>query len=470
MSDFQNILIEISCFIIVIGILQNLIYLLQIPLAFIELRRLRQRDNKEHSRWLVTSAITMPISILVPAYNEEVSIVENVSAILTMQYPEYEVIVINDGSKDQTLQKLIDAFGLIPSKKTYEQIVPHKKIKNVYVSQFNPDLIVIDKDNGGGKADATNAGISVSRYPIFCTVDADSLLEPSALLKTIQPFIDDPERVVAVGGTVRIINGCRVENGEIKEIKLSKKLLPLFQTLEYIRAFLMGRLAFCRLKIVTIISGAFGVFKKDAVLKVGGYSIDSIGEDYELVLKLHKYFLKNKEDYEVKFIPEPVCWTEVPESLKSLRSQRIRWQQGALEGFFKHIEMFMNPKYGRIGMLGFLLSFIFDILGPLAELFGYVLIIPLLFMGKIGLLLTIDFFIVFFVFGVFISVMSLILEEISLKRFKTAEDLLTLGLIAIAENFGYRVLNNIWRIMGCVRFLRRDRSWGEMVRVGHEKT
>lgn len=447
-----------------LGLFQNFVYLLQIPLAAMELLRMKQRSQDDHTWWLVTSDITLPITIIIPAYNEEVTISDTVLATLGTQYPSYEVVVVNDGSTDKTLNMLIEQYKLTKGDRFYEPHLQHKPVRGIYTSDVYTNLVVVDKENGG-RSDALNAGIDVSRNPLFCTLDADSLLDPSALLKTVQPFIDKPNEVVATGGTVRILNGCYVENGVIKEVRLTTKLLPLFQVVEYMRAFLMGRLAYSRLGILTIISGAFSVFRRDIAVAVGGFNTTTIGEDYELVMKIHKHCRKTGRKYEMRFVPEPVCWTEVPESLEVLRSQRIRWQQGGLEVFFTHKEMLLNPKYGRIGMIAYPLNFIFDVVGPLLELTGYVLVPIFYFLDALNVEMMIAFLSLFFVFGVFISMMSLVLEELSLRRFSRARGLMILAFAAVVENFGYRQYNNIWRIIGWWRFLRRKQVWGTMTRV-----
>ncbi|MGD9639433.1 MAG: glycosyltransferase [Alphaproteobacteria bacterium] len=462
---FHIEIVYFSYAILALGLFQNFIYLLQIPLAAAELFRMKLKQHDEHTWWLVTSDITIPISVIIPAFNEEITICNTVKATLNTQYPSFEVIVVNDGSKDDTLNALINKYNLNKTDRFYENNLIHKKIRGIYTTPTYPNLVVIDKENGG-RSDAINVGIDISRNPLFCTLDADSLLDPSALLKTVQPFIDKPDKIVATGGTVRILNGCDVEDGVIKKVRLTYKLLPLFQIVEYIRAFLMGRLAWSRVGILTIISGAFSVFRRDIAIKVGGFSTTTIGEDFELVMKIHKYCLKNKQEYEMKFVPEPVCWTEAPENLSVLKSQRIRWQQGGLEVFFKHIEMLLNPRYGRIGIIAYPTIFIFDVIGPLAELAGYFLIPIFYLLGALNIEFMIAFLCLFFVFGVFISMMSLVLEEMSLKRFSSAKDLFILGLAGILENFGYRQFNNIWRIIGWWRFLLKKQKWGDMKRVG----
>ncbi len=465
MDFFYKEIIYFSYGILVLGIIQNVTYLIQLPLAAMALFRARLRTQDDHTWWLVTSNITLPISIIIPAYNEELILSKVIVSTMATQYPSFDIIVVNDGSTDNTLKLLIKRFKLKKTERWYEESLPHKVIKGIYTSPSYANLIVVDKENGG-RSDALNAGIDISRHPILCTLDADSLLDSSALLKTIQPFLEKPDTMMATGGTVRILNGCEIKNSIIKKVRLSKKILPLFQVVEYIRAFLMGRLAWSYVGILTIISGAFAIFKRDMVIKVGGFDKKTIGEDSDLVVKIHEYCRFHKIDYEVRFVPEPVCWTEVPETIAVLGNQRIRWQQGGLEVFFNHIKMLMNPRYGRIGLLAYPLMFIFDVLGPLAELIGYIFIPIFYAFGGLDIDFMIAFFCLFFVFGIFISTMSLVLEELSLKRFIDIKDLLLLGFIAIIENFGYRQINNIWRLVGWWRFIRKKQVWGEMKRTG----
>lgn len=464
-DTYREEIIYFSYGILALGLFQNVIYLIQLAVAGFVLLRTKIRKQEEHSLWLLTSDITIPISVIIPAYNEEVTICDTVMATLGTQYPSFEVIVVNDGSKDNTLQVLIDTYQMKKTDRFYENTLTHQEVRAIYTSPIYPNFVLVDKENGG-RSDALNAGIDIARNPLFCTLDADSILDPSALLETVQPFIDAPETTVASGGTIRILNGCEVKYGVIKKVLLTNKILPLFQVVEYMRAFLMGRLALSQMGILTIISGAFAIFRRDIILKVGGFNTKTIGEDFELVMKIHKYCLEHKQKYRMKFIPEPVCWTEVPESLQVIRSQRIRWQQGGLEVFFRHINMFMNPQYGRIGFIAYPLIFISDVLGPIAELIGYILL-PLFYtIGALNADFMVAFLCLFFVFGVFISVMSLVFEEMSLKRFNSVKELLILGYMAIIENFGYRQYNNIWRIIGWWRFLRKKQHWGTMTRVG----
>lgn len=457
--------IIVSVLILMVGLFQNLIYALQIPLAALELLKVRRRFRDNNTPWLLQTDLVLPISIVIPAYNEAVTIEETTKSALLMKYPSFKVIIVNDGSKDNTLKVLQEKFNLQETSYYFEQSIKHKPIRGIYSSDAFPNLVVVDKENGG-RSDALNTGIDICKTPLFCTVDADSILEPVALLNSIVPFIDNPETTMATGGSVRVLNGCEIDKGYISQVGLPKNLLALFQVVEYMRAFLMGRLALSKVGMLTLVSGAFSVFRRDIVIDVGGFDPKTIGEDYELVMKIHTHCRKNKIDYQIKFVPEPVCWTEVPEHLSVLRSQRIRWQQGGLEVFFKYKHLLFNPKYGRIGMVALPINFIIDVLGPIFELLGMFLFPYFFFMGLIDYQMFKAFVAVFFLFGIYISVMSLILEELSLKRFSHVKGLMILGFVAIIENFGYRQFNNIWRIKGWWRFVTKKQVWGNMIRVG----
>jgi len=463
----ETIFINVVCWgILAIGLIQNFTYAIQLPAAALELREHSQAEDTESAFQLLISDVVMPISMIVPAYNEESSIVANVRSLLSLHYSEIEIIIVNDGSKDNTLKVLIDTFQMLPVIRAYEPAVKHAKIRGLYSSPNYPRLLVVDKENVGSKADASNAGINLSRNPLFCVVDADSMLEEKALLSAVRPFMEDPQNMIAVGGTVRVLNGCKVKNGKIVEMKLPRNILALAQYLEYIRAFLVARLAWSRWGMLSIISGAFGIFRRDIALEVGGFSHNTVGEDYDLITKMHRHMLDNKRPYSMRYVPEPVCWTEVPESLEILGRQRKRWQRGAIEVFFKNIGMLLNPKYGKIGLVGATNNLIVDVIDPFLEVFGYV-ILPLAWMlGILNTEFAMAYILLFFMFGVFISVSSLILEEMELHRVPRGRDLALLTLVAVIENFGYRQLNNVWRAMGFWDFLRGKKHWGVMKRKG----
>jgi cellulose synthase/poly-beta-1,6-N-acetylglucosamine synthase-like glycosyltransferase len=328
--------------------------------------------------------------------------------------------------------------------------------------------VVVDKQNGG-KADALNCAVNLARAPIVCSMDADSLLEQDSLLRAVRPFVDDPQRTVAVGATVRVGNGCRIAHGHVVEVRLAPSFLAVLQTIEYLRAFLMARLAWSEIGSLTIVSGAFGLFRRQVIVDVGGYSRDTVGEDLELIVRIHRHMRERALDYRVDFVPEPVCWTQVPESLAVLGRQRSRWQRGALETFFQHRDMLFRPRYGRIGSVAFPNMLLVDVIGPIAEMLGYLLVPMFWFLGILSVDYLLAFLALTFAFGIAISTGSLVLEELELRRFPRTRELSLLLAAAILENFGYRQLNNVWRIVGLWQYLRGHTDWGHMARLGFRK-
>lgn len=450
--------------IIAVGVLQNALYLFQLAVAFATMRR-EASDAGMAALWERFSEVTPPISLLAPAYNEEATIVESVRSQLALEFPHYEVIVINDGSKDGTLRTLIEAFGLQPASRAYDLGVSHKPIRGLYASPRLPRLLVVDKENGG-KSDALNAGINVARSPLICAMDADSLLESASLMHVARCYAQDPERVIAIGGTIRVANGCRIHAGRVVEARLPRNLLALFQTVEYLRAFLMARVAWSRLDTLLLISGAFGIFRRQIAVEVGGYSHGTVGEDLELVVKMHRRMRQAGRPYRVVYLPEAVCWTEAPESLAVLGRQRRRWQRGALEVFVKHKDMLRQRRYGRVAWLGFSQILLIDVVGPAAELLGYVLCLIYAALGILSLPYFYAFTALTFCCGVTVSTGAVILQELRLARFERTRDLVILLLAAVAENFGYRQLCNIWRIRGTWDYMRGTSGWGTMTRKG----
>jgi len=444
-------------------------YLILLVISYFSVLRYQRRTQHEQWRRAIQSPLTIPVSIITPAYNEELTIDESVKSLLMLEYPDFEVIVVNDGSKDKTLEKLKVVFNLHPIPADIEEKVPCKQIVGVYRSPDNPNLVVVDKVNGG-KADALNAGINISRYPLMCAIDADSLIEGGALLRVTKPFLERPEKTVAVGGIVRIANGCTIEAGRIVRVGLSRAWLPLIQTVEYLRAFLFGRSGWSALHSLLIISGAFGVFRKDVVIAVGGYRHETVGEDMELVVRMHRHLREQKREYEMHFLPDPVCWTEVPESLKALGRQRNRWQRGLIDTLRLHRRMMLNPRYGIIGMVAFPYFVFFEMLAPVVELSGYI-IIPLSYaLGIVNLPFFVLFLTVAILVGVILSTGAVVLEELFYRRYPRTSDLVKLVVAAFLENFGYRQLTLWWRLKGFWDYFSGKTAWGKMERKGFAET
>lgn len=426
-----------------------------------KLMRIRMVDGLPQ----IYSGLTPPISLLVPAYNEQASIASSVHSMLQLSYQEFEIVVINDGSKDDTLKVLEREFALIPFPEAYRQRLGTQPVRGIYRSTLYNNLRVIDKENGG-KADSLNAGINTARYPLFCGVDADSILQRDSLQRMAQPFLEDA-RVVAAGGSIRIANGCRVSNGFLQKVDLPKKILPLLQIVEYLRAFLFGRMGWSPLNAMLIISGAFGLFKKEAVIEAGGYRTGTIGEDMELVVRIHRLYRRAKKPYRIVFVPDPICWTEAPEDLATLKNQRIRWQRGLLESLSLNLGLLCHYRGGAAGWLAFPFMLLFEALGPIIELAGYLFMFALFLSGMISGQALWVFLFVAIGFGILLSVSSLLLEEITFHIYPRPRHLLLLLLVVLLENFGYRQINSWWRFVGIVRWLRGGQAkWGDMKRSG----
>lgn len=447
-------------------ILQYSLYTIQTVLAGVEMLRVKFFDLRNENEWLFATKSVPGISLLVPAYNEALTIADNVRSLLTLNYPVFEIIVVNDGSTDATAKILLEAFRLEPVRLRRPHLAPCRTIRGIYRQADYPNLIFIDKENGG-KADALNAALNYARNALVCGVDADSLLDPYSLLKAVRPFIEHPNSQVAVGATIRISNGCTVKGGVVVQERAPAQLVPLLQVTEYLRAFLIARVAANRLKTTALISGAFGLFKRTAVLQVGGYTHGTVGEDMELVLKLHRHFLERKEPCRIFFIPDPLCWTEAPNSLAVLWRQRTRWQRGMCEVLWMHRDMMLRPRYRQIGMIALPMFVLADIVGPFLDVLGLIMFPLACAFGLIDFEFTMAYFMLVVFYGIFLSMTALVLGELTVFQTMRKRDALALSLAAIAENFGYRQINLWWRIEGIWQFLRKNREWGIMTRLGH---
>lgn len=411
------------------------------------------------------SGLEPPVSILVPAFNESAIIAAAIRSLLQLHYPEYEIVVINDGSTDDTLEVLRREFGLVPCSGAWRNQVPSKPVQGVYQSTVHPNLRVVDKENGR-KADSMNAGINYSLYPLFCAVDADSILQRDSLRRVVQPFLEDP-LTVAAGGTIRIANGCKVRGGFLTEVDLPGKFLPLMQILEYLRAFLFGRLGWEPFNAVLIISGAFGLFRRDVVTEIGGYRTDTLGEDMELVMRLHRHLGGAGRPYRLHYVPDPICWTEAPEDLKTLRSQRTRWQRGLSESLLWNRSLLFHRRGGGAGWLAFPFFLLFEWFGPLVELSGLVFMASAAIIGVVSPLAFFSFLFVAVMWGILLSVTALLLEEMSFHMYLKPRHLVTLLGIAFLESFGYRQINTWWRLQGMWMWITKTKtSWEPMARSG----
>jgi cellulose synthase/poly-beta-1,6-N-acetylglucosamine synthase-like glycosyltransferase len=440
------------------------LYSVLLLLSAAELRRHAARASSSALRWMLRSPLAPPITVIVPAYNEEAGITDSVRSLLALEYPQLEVIVVNDGSTDGTLWSLIEVFGLRPVQRPTPPYLPHQPVRGVYAPHSQLRLLVLDKDNGG-KADALNAGINFADYPLICSVDADSILEQDALAKTALPFIEDPGTTIAVGGMVRIANGCTIERGRVTHAHLPHSRLAMFQVVDYLRALFGTRTGWSAINGLLIISGAFGLFRRDAVIAAGGYRTDTVGEDMELVIRLHRTCRDSGRRYRIRYVVHPVCWTEAPEKVRYLRRQRRRWHRGCVESLAFHWRMMLNPRYRAAGLLALPAMLVFEIFGPVVEMSGYVVTLIAYVLG----LVSVDVFLLLvalaILYGLILTLGAAALEDATTNRHPAWSDLRRILLYAVMESLGYRQLMHIWRIEGFWQVIRKT-EWGTMERRG----
>ncbi len=418
----------------------------------------------ESRRRVLGAAAAPRISILAPAYNEATTIEDAVGSHLALFYPDLEVVVVNDGSRDDTMDVLTRAFDLAPVHTVYDEAITSQPVRQLYRSRTHANLIVVDKENGG-KADALNAALNLSTGTLVCSIDADTLIEPDALQRMVRPFMMS-NNVVAAGGTVRVANGSLIRDGRLISLSAPRRPIAGFQVIEYLRAFLFGRLGWNRLGGNLIISGAFGLFRRDAVLAIGGYARDTVGEDMELVLRLRRRGFETGGPSEAGFVPDPVAWTEVPESLRILGRQRDRWHRGLADVLWRHRRVLFNPRYGAMGMVAFPYFVFVELLAPVVEAVGVIGAVVGLLVGAINVPFAILFFLVAYGYGLILSVMTLVLEEMSFHRYARLRDRFVLLGWVLLENLGYRQLTVAWRLRGLWKYLRGRKDWGTMERRG----
>lgn len=418
---------------------------------------------------ILSSDIAPSVSILAPAYNEGKNVVDNVRSLLSLHYVNLEIIIINDGSKDDTLQKLIDSYQLKPVRFALDYKIPCNEIRGVYKSENKTfqKLIVVDKLNGG-KADALNAGINISSKDLIISIDVDCIIESDAILKMVKPFIEETDKkVIASGGVIRVANNCDVGIGKINLVRFPNKLIAGFQVLEYSRAFVLGRMAWSKINGLLLISGAFGMFNKELVIQVGGYNHNTVGEDMELVVRMRKYMHDNNlGKYIVNFIPDPLCWTEVPDSIKTLGRQRNRWTRGTMDTLYFHKEMFFNPKYKLLGLLSYPYWFFFEWLAPYVELFGLLYFALLVYLGFVNWAFFVTLLALVYSFAFMLTLFSVFFEEAAFSTYQRKTDILKMIGLALLEPFIYHPLVVYWAIKGNISYFKGEKGWGKMERTG----
>jgi cellulose synthase/poly-beta-1,6-N-acetylglucosamine synthase-like glycosyltransferase len=413
--------------------------------------------------WRELSKAAPRVSILVPAYNEQTTIVTSVRSLLAVAYPDFEIIVINDGSSDKTVAVVLDAFGMQAAPVPEKGMLDHQPVTAAWTSVDHPNLLVIDKRNGG-KADALNAGANAALGDYVCVIDADSVLDRDALLRAVRHCIDKPGKVAALAGAIRLSNGCTMDGSDVVSVNLPRNPLALFQVVEYLRVFDLVRPAMSALGATILISGAFGLFSRDLLYRVGGYLQNTVGEDFELGVRMQRYIWEKGLDLEFIYEPDAVCWTQAPERLKDLSSQRARWQRGALETLWHHKDLVASPRHGRLSGVAITEAVLADIVTPLTEVLGFIVLPLLAIFGLLSPIWFISYFLLAASIGVINCAAALILEELRFQRFRRGSDLAMLLGAAALECFGYRQLCGWWRARGVWQWLRRDHSWGKIAR------
>ncbi|HEU4725722.1 MAG TPA: glycosyltransferase [Candidatus Eisenbacteria bacterium] len=445
--------------------LQLVLFSLLILSYFDMRRRLAQNFYADYEA-LAKSHFTFPISVIMPAHNESTSAAEAVHSVLSLDYPQHEVIVVNDGSTDVTLETLVREFRMERRDTVYRKSLEFKgAIRGIYKSAAYPNLTVIDKEHAG-KSEALNCAINLSRYPLFCSIDADSIFQDNALLRVVRPFLEDPERVIAVGGQVRVANGCHVERGRVIEPRLPQKILAAFQVVEYLRAFVASRLGLSAMNNLLLLSGVFSLFRKDAVIEVGGYRSDVVTEDMELVVRLHHRMRTQRRPYSIVFLPDPICWTEVPESVGALGRQRNRWHRGLMQSLWLHKSILWTKNSGSLRWVGMPYYIFFEFLGPIVELVGYILIPIAFFLGFLSPLWFWAFLFLSVTSGAFLSISAVLLEELSFGLYRSWGDFSLMIAIGVIENFSYRILTLFFRLGAVLDMILGRGGWGRQERTG----
>lgn len=471
MHNLKEIIYFFNLFILFFFILILISYLSLAIISVVALRVYTKSNAFVNYDILLSSDKAPFLSIIAPAYNEAMTIEENVRSLLSLNYSNYEVIVVNDGSKDNSIDILKKTYELEQAETIPSGNLPTKKVRGIYKSK-NPafrKLTVVDKENGG-KADALNVGINVSAYAHILCIDVDCILDKDTLLKITKPLLEkDDKKVIAAGGVVRIANSCVVKSGRLLQINTPEKILPRIQVIEYLRAFLLGRVAWSALDGLLLISGAFGLFDKDIAIKAGGYNTLTVGEDMELLVRMQRYMLERKLKYKVAYIPDPLCWTEAPETYTIFRKQRSRWTRGTMETLWLHRKMMLNPKYKILGLLSMPYWLVFEYVAPILEALGLILTIISAAYGLISW--SVFFLLLLFVytFAVMFSFAALLTEEYTYRQYNKIADFRKLLLVALIEPLFFHPLTVYASLRGNWEKLKGNKGWGDMVRTGFTK-
>lgn len=469
MSILENIIKTYETYIAYYSISYIVFYLVLAILSWTAIKKYYKSKYFLLKEILVKSNHTVGVSIVAPAFNEATTIVYNVKSLLFQEYPKFEVVIVNDGSTDATLEILISEFNLVKVDFFYQDKIPTQPVRGHYKST-NPiysKLLVVDKENGKSKADGSNAGINSAKYSLFICTDVDCILRKDTISMLAKPFIENTEKVIATGAAIRISNSCEFKDGMLFKSHFPDNFFARFQELEYIRSFLFGRMAWSKINGLLLVSGGLGMFDKETVIEAGGYWHKSLGEDMELITRMRKLMHKKKEKFLIIYIPESLCWTEVPSSMTIFLRQRVRWARGLVQTLFLHKDVFLNPKYGETGLLIFPYYLLYEFAVPILEILGLiVLIIDLIFFD-----MNFEFFLIgssfVYLFYISITLISVFLDQLIYKHYTGNKEVLILIVMVFIEPFVFHPLNVYASLKGYWHFLRqKEQKWGVMVRKG----
>lgn len=447
-----------------------IIYAILAILSLTAVQKFYKEDKRVDYKLLLNSKLTPGISVIAPAFNEALTIIENVHSLLNLNYPKYEVIIINDGSTDDTLDKMIREFDLAEVDFAYNERLKTKPVKRIFRST-NPaysKLLVVDKVNGKAKADASNAGINVSSFDHFICTDVDSILDRDTIMKLVKPVMEQgKKRVIATGATLRMANSCIIEQGYMQRVVVPKKLLPRFQEIEYIRSFVMGKMGWSVINCVPNVSGGLGLFDKEIAINAGGYDPQSFGEDMELVIRMMTYCINYKIKYAIEYIPVTLCWTEGPATLKVYGRQRSRWARGLAQLMFTHRKLLFNPHYGRLGLIVMPYNFVFELLAPIVEALGIIYYIVIIILAMVNWEYAIVLLVFVYTYAIMISTLSILWDQLTHHTYKTWREIVVLCVTAFFEMIVYHPLIVFFSMKGYYNFLaNRKHTWGNMQRQG----
>jgi cellulose synthase/poly-beta-1,6-N-acetylglucosamine synthase-like glycosyltransferase len=466
----QIILSIIHYFFLIFSLIAITSYIILGIISTLETIEYIKKNRFVNYKEILSSTFSPSISIIAPAYNESLNIVENVRSLLSSHYVNYDVIIVNDGSKDDSLSKLIEAYDLIQIDHYINEQIKTKPLRKGIYKSTNPafdKLTVVDKENGG-KADALNMGLNISKNKYVACIDVDCLLLEDALQKMIKPFLETTEtKVIAAGGVIRIANSCIVKDGKLLDINFPKTWLEQGQILEYFRAFLLGRMAWSRLNGLLVISGAFGIFDKKIAIKVGGYDTNTVGEDMEIIVRMRRYMEDQKQKYKVAYIPDPLCWTEAPDNYKTFISQRNRWTRGTIETLKKHRKIGFNSKYKSLGLISYPYWFFFERMAPIVEVAGIIYFGILIALEEVRWDYALAFIVVAYLFTVLFSIVAIASEELTYHQYKKKSIGFRLIMIAFLEPFVSHPAILYSAIKGNIDYyFYKKIEWGHMTRKG----